>query len=164
MNMSQTENSQNQTTPILSDPEKDKSKIDKATIGHSVKIHGDLSGSEDLVINGTVEGTIDFRESDIIVGEKGKVNANVTAKNIIVYGEVKGELRGSEQVSIKPSGRVVGDIRAPRVILNDGCQFKGMVDMEDKPVSAGEPRGIPRKLVNNPFPERATPSLAKTKL
>ena len=125
-----------------------------ATIGNSVKIHGDLSGKEDLVINGIVEGTIDFREHDVTVGEKGKVNANVTAKNIIILGEVKGELRGSEQVTIKPSGRVTGDIRAPRVVLNDGCQFKGLVDMEDKPHPTTEPRVGSISAGAKPFPER----------
>jgi cytoskeletal protein CcmA (bactofilin family) len=132
--------------------------VEQATIGHSVKIHGDLSGKEDLVINGTVEGTVDFRENDVTVGERGKVNANVTARNIIIKGEVKGELRGSEQVTITPSGRVTGDIRAPRVILNDGCQFKGLVDMEDKPHAAGDGRVGPKSVGPKPFPERSLPS------
>ena len=97
-----------------------------AMIGSSIKLVGDLTGAEDLIINGTVEGTINFRENQVSVGEEGRVNANVTARNIIISGEVKGELRGSEQVTIKPTGRVTGDIRAPRVVLNDGCQFKGV--------------------------------------
>ncbi len=136
------------------------SKPGTATIGNSVKIHGDLSGKEDLVINGTVEGTVDFRENDVTVGEKGKVNANVTARNIIIKGEVKGELRGSEQVTIKPSGRVTGDIRAPRVVLNDGCQFKGLVDMEDKPHASGESR-MGKSVGPKPFPERTLPGNAQ---
>lgn len=146
-----------------------------ATIGESVKIHGDLSGKEDLIINGNVEGTVDFRESNVFVGEKGKVNANITARNITVAGELKGELRGSEQVSIKPSGRVTGDIRAPRVVLNDGCQFKGLVDMEDKPVvPGGESRSTVSKPASKPFPDRpnvitpgggaASPTLTRRKL
>ena len=131
---------------------------DKATIGSSIKIKGDVSGKEDLIINGSVEGTIDFRDNDVVVGEKGQVNANVIAKNISVEGELKGELRGSEQVTIKPSGRVVGDIRAPRVVLNDGCQFKGSVDMEEKSVSGPEPRSAATKLAGSkPFPGRPTP-------
>ena len=144
--------------PLNADTDAPKDKgADQATIGHSVKIHGDLSGKEDLVINGTVEGTVDFRENDVTVGERGKVNANVTARNIIIKGEVKGELRGSEQVTIKPSGRVTGDIRAPRVILNDGCQFKGLVDMEDKPHPSGEGRVGPKAVGPKPFPERPLP-------
>ena len=117
-----------------------------ATIGASIKITGDLSGKEDLLINGKVEGTIDFRENNIVIGEKGSVSANVIAKNIRVEGEIKGELRGSDQVTVQPSGRVTGDIRAPRVILHDGCQFKGSVDMEEKPSTASEPRGATAKL------------------
>lgn len=144
-----------------------------ATIGSTIKIHGDLSGKEDLHINGTVEGTVDFRESNVTVGESGKVNANITAKNISVAGELKGELRGSEQVTIKPSGRVTGDIRAPRVVLNDGCQFKGLVDMEDKPHAPGvsEPRSanpLPGSSTAKPFPDRiaagSAPTLTKRKL
>ena len=81
-----------------------------------------------------------------MVGQGGHVNANVIAKNICVEGEIKGELRGGEQIVIKPSGRVTGDIRAPRVILNDGCQFKGSVDMDDKPGMGGERGAAASKL------------------
>lgn len=135
-------------------PEPDPTSPTTAMIGESVKIQGDLSGKEDLIINGNVEGTVDFRESNVSVGEKGKVNANITARNITVAGELKGELRGSEQVSIKPSGRVTGDIRAPRVVLNDGCQFKGLVDMEDKPSVPAEPRHNANRPVGKTSPDR----------
>ncbi len=151
--MSDTQTTMESDTTTVPDGDS-QSESESATIGNSVKIHGDLSGKEDLVINGTVEGTIDFREHDVTVGEKGKVNANVTAKNIIILGEVKGELRGSEQVTIKPSGRVTGDIRAPRVVLNDGCQFKGLVDMEDKPHAAVESRVGSISPGAKPFPDR----------
>lgn len=103
----------------------------KANIGESIVIVGDVSGKEDLLINGSIEGDINFRESNIVVGEKGRINANVTAKNISVEGDVKGELRASEQITIESCGRVIGDICAPRVVLDDGCQFKGSVDMEE---------------------------------
>lgn len=171
--MNPTEQSRKKTepnaAPTLDNPEESQNPNGVAMIGETVKIIGDLSGKEDLVINGNVEGTVDFRESDVIVGPKGKVNANITARNIFISGELKGELRGSEQVSIKPSGRVTGDIRAPRVVLNDGCQFKGLVDMEDKPMAPGEPRnpvgGKPAP--GKPFTERqqpAAPTLARRKL
>ncbi len=147
-----------ETAPILTTPEADQESAGVAMIGETVKIHGDLNGKEDLVINGTVEGTVDFRENNVSVGPKGKVNANITARNITIAGELKGELRGSEQVSIKPSGRVTGDIRAPRVVLNDGCQFKGLVDMEDKPMTPGEPRNpVAKPAAAKPFPDRPTP-------
>lgn len=140
----------------------------KAHIGHAVVIHGDLSGKEDLIINGTVEGAVDFLENMIVIGKKGKVNANVTARSIVVEGEVKGELRGSEQVIIKPTGRVFGDIRAPRVTLNDGCQFKGLVDMEEKPHGPGLKPGA-KAATAQPFPKRPMasaepkPSLSRRK-
>ena len=156
MNQSNTSNTQNSKNNSGSGDNSASS--NKATIGESVKIIGDLSGKEDLVINGTVEGTVDFRENNVSVGERGKVNANITAKNITIAGELKGELRGSEQVSIKPSGRVTGDIRAPRVVLNDGCQFKGMVDMEDKPHNPAEHKPAAPNIANKPFPDRPSPA------
>ena len=162
--MNKTEPPQPSSANISADSSDESTGI--ATIGATIKIHGDLSGKEDLHINGTVEGTVDFRESNVTVGERGKVNANITAKNISVAGELKGELRGSEQVTIKPSGRVTGDIRAPSVVLNDGCQFKGLVDMEDKPLTPGvaEPRN-PNPLPGSPgkpFPDRITPASGPT--
>jgi len=120
----------------------------RATIGESVSIVGDVTGKEDFVVNGNIEGDINFRENNVIVGENGRIHSNVTAKNITIEGEVKGELRASEQVTIKPSGRVSGDIRAPRVILDDGCQFKGSVDMDEKH-SPGDNRPNRLKLSRN---------------
>ena len=127
------------TLKTIPDDQDDTGDMDaRAVIGHEVKVQGDLSGREDLIINGTVEGSINFHESNVFIGEKGKVNADVTANTIVVEGEVKGGMRGNEQIIIKPTGRVFGDLRAPRVILNDGCQFKGSVDMEEKPHAPGE--------------------------
>lgn len=146
------------TNPGLAPSEPDTDRDSgKATIGASIKINGDISGKEDLLINGSVEGTVDFRENNVTIGKKGRVSADVVARNISVEGEVKGELRGSEQVTLKPSGHVTGDIRAPRVVLDDGCRFKGSVDMEDKP-PVMESRGMAAKLTGTkPFPGRPTP-------
>ena len=114
------------------DTEKDRPpKNAKAIVGKSIVIVGDVSGEEDLIINGAIEGDINFRENSVIIGKTGQVKANVTAKNIVIGGDMKGELRASEQVTIKPSGRVVGNIHASHVVLDEGCQFKGSVDMED---------------------------------
>ena len=114
-------------------------------IGPSITIHGDVTGEEDLVVDGVIEGTVNLKENNLVVSENGKVTANVNARIIRVDGEVKGELRGLEQVSIGPTGKVNGDIRAPRVVLEDGCQFKGSVDMEtDKAAAGGERTRSPR--------------------
>ncbi len=108
-----------------------------ATIGPSISIHGDVTGEENLIVRGTIEGTINLKENNLVVGENGRITANITARVIRVEGEVKGELRGSEQVIIRPSGTVNGDIKAPRVVLEDGCQFRGSIDMDaDKPIGS----------------------------
>ena len=101
-----------------------------ATIGPSISIHGDVAGEEDLTIYGSIDGTINLKNNSLVVGDKGRVTANVTARLIRVEGEVKGELRASERIVVTPAGIVNGDIRAPRVVLEDGCQFKGSIDME----------------------------------
>ena len=116
-----------------------------ASIGSSIIIHGDVAGEEDLIVDGTIEGTVNFKENSLVVSKNGRVTANINARVIRVDGEVKGELRGSEQVVVSPSGQVTGDIRAPRVVLEDGCQFKGSVDMSiDKMAIGGDRSSAPR--------------------
>lgn len=113
-----------------------------ASIGPSITINGDVTGEENLVVAGVIEGTVNLKDNNLVVSENGRLTANISARIIRVDGEVKGELRGSEQVIISPTGQVSGDIRAPRVVLEDGCQFKGSIDMEhDKQAAAGE-RGV----------------------
>ena len=124
---------------------KEASQGHSASIGPSITINGDVTGEENLVVEGVIEGTVNLKDNNLVVSENGKVTANVNARIIRVDGEVKGELRGTEQVSISPTGKVSGDIRAPRVVLEDGCQFKGSVDMEsDKAAAAGDRARTPR--------------------
>jgi cytoskeletal protein CcmA (bactofilin family) len=106
------------------------------TIGASIKIRGELSGEENLVIQGNVEGAIKLKDHSVSVGEQGRIHADVYAKSIIVQGELSGDLYGTENVTIARSGRVNGNIVAPRVILEDGAKFKGSIDMDSKPVMA----------------------------
>ena len=115
-----------------------------ATIGSSIVIHGDVTGEEDLVVDGSIEGTVNFKDNNLVVSENGRVTANINARIIRVDGEVKGELFGSEQVVISPSGKVMGDIRALRVVLEDGCTFKGSVDMETDQRSIADRATTPR--------------------
>jgi cytoskeletal protein CcmA (bactofilin family) len=115
-----------------------------ATIGPSIVIHGDVTGEEDLVVDGAIEGTVNFKDNNLVVSENGRVTANIYARIIRVDGEVKGELYGSEQVVISPSGKVKGDIRAPRVVLEDGCTFKGSVDMETEKAALSDRATTPR--------------------
>jgi len=133
------------TTPSSPSSRDNGTRRKSGTIGTSITIHGDVTGEEDLIVDGVIEGTVNLKDNNLVVSENGKVTANVNARVIRVDGEVKGELRGSEQVSISPSGKVSGDIRAPRVVLEDGCQFKGSVDMDsDKVAAPGERSRTPR--------------------
>ena len=100
-----------------------------ATIGPSITIKGDISGSEDLLIEGRVEGAIQLRKCDVTVGSKGRVTADIHGKRIYVDGEVTGDLVGDE-VLIRKSGRVEGNAKAPRVTLENGCHFRGSIDMK----------------------------------
>lgn len=107
-----------------------------ATIGPSIQINGDVTGDEDLVIEGRVEGTISLNENVLTVGKEGQISATVTARAIFVEGRVEGDLKGDEQVVIKGSGNVRGNLVAPRVTLEDGCKFKGSIDMDVGPDTA----------------------------
>lgn len=101
-----------------------------ATIGPSIRIRGDLAGDEDLVLQGHVEGTVTLEHNLVTVGKEGKINATINARVIIVEGQVEGDLNADEQVTLKKSAGVRGNIVSPRVSLEDGCRFKGSIDME----------------------------------
>jgi cytoskeletal protein CcmA (bactofilin family) len=102
-----------------------------ATIGPSIHIKGDVSGSEDLVIQGRVEGTVSLGQNHVTVGSDGRVKANVDARTVTVEGEVEGDLNAQEQITLRRSARVEGNISAPRVSLEDGAAFKGGIDMQE---------------------------------
>jgi cytoskeletal protein CcmA (bactofilin family) len=103
-----------------------------ASIGKSIVINGELSGSEDLTIEGRVDGKIELRDHVLTVGTNGRIKAQVSAKAIVVLGQVTGNLNATEKVDIKESGSVEGDIVAPRVAIADGSHFKGSIDMQKK--------------------------------
>jgi len=121
-----------------------------ATIGPSITIKGDLSGDEDLMIQGRVEGKIDLKQNNITIGKNGRVKADVYGKVICIEGEVEGNLYGHDQIVVRNSGNVRGNITAPRVALEDGSRFKGSIDMEpradkQKPASApAEAKAMPK--------------------
>ena len=101
-----------------------------AAVGPSVRIQGDMSGEEDLLVRGTVEGSISLKNHLVTIGKEGRVSATVEAKVIRIEGTVEGDLRGNEQIIVTGSGNVRGNISAPRVTLEDGCRFKGSIDMD----------------------------------
>ena len=102
-----------------------------ATIGPSISIKGDISGDEDLLIEGQVEGAVELRQHNVTVASSGRVTADIRGKRICIDGQVVGDLFGDEVV-IRKSGRVQGNAKAPRVTLENGCQFRGSIDMKPK--------------------------------
>ena len=100
------------------------------SIGKSIVINGELSGSEDLTIEGQVDGKIELRNHVLTIGANGRITAQVDARAIVVLGSVTGNLSASERVEIRESGSVEGDICAPRVAIADGAHFRGSVDMQ----------------------------------
>jgi cytoskeletal protein CcmA (bactofilin family) len=119
---------------------------DVVNIGKSVVIKGELNGSEDLTIEGHVEGRIELRDHVLTIGPNGKIKAELFAKAIVVLGEVIGNVTASEKVDIRENGSVEGDITAPRVAIAEGAHFRGSVDMQNKgakPAAAQAPRPAP---------------------
>jgi cytoskeletal protein CcmA (bactofilin family) len=105
-------------------------------IGKSVVIKGELNGSEDLTIEGHVEGKIELRDHVLTIGPNGRIRAEVFAKSVIVLGEVSGNVTATEKVDIRDNGSVDGDIISPRVAIAEGAHFRGSVDMQRAAVSA----------------------------
>jgi cytoskeletal protein CcmA (bactofilin family) len=118
-------------------------------IGPSITIKGTVSGDEDLLVQGKVEGSIELKDNEVSVGQSGRVTADVNAKTVKIDGEVTGDISGGEKVVISKSGRVRGNIVAPRVTLEDGAIFKGSIDMDpgdsgSSTVSLATPRSTDR--------------------
>lgn len=103
-----------------------------AVIGPKITFKGELTGEEDLLIQGTVEGTIDLKGNQLTVGKQGTVRANLMANTIIIEGTVEGDLIGQERIEIKSSSNVKGNLVADRVTLEDGAKFRGSIDMDNK--------------------------------
>ena len=112
---------------------------DRALIGPSIEIKGSISGDEDLLIEGRVEGTIELAQHTVTIGTNGSVKADVRGRNIIAMGKVEGDITGSEQIVLRQSSKVRGNLVAPRVSLEDGADFKGSIDMTSKPAAEAKP-------------------------
>jgi cytoskeletal protein CcmA (bactofilin family) len=118
---------------------------DIVNIGKSVIIKGELTGSEDLMIEGQVEGTIQLRDHVLTIGPNGRIKAQVFVKSLIVLGDVTGNVTATEKVEIRDNGSVDGDIISPRVAIAEGAHFRGSVDMQKKgtPTKADAKAGSP---------------------
>ncbi|HEX7085528.1 MAG TPA: polymer-forming cytoskeletal protein [Vicinamibacterales bacterium] len=119
--------------------ESGRSSRDVVHIGKSVVIKGELNGSEDLTIEGHVEGKIELKDHVLTIGSNGRIRAEVFAKQVIVLGEVIGNVSATEKVDIRDNGSVDGDIVSPRVAIAEGAHFRGSVDMKRSGTAA--PKG-----------------------
>jgi len=111
---------------------------DIVNIGKSVVIKGELNGSEDLTVEGHVEGKIELKDHVLTIGPHGRIKAEIYAKAVIVLGEVIGNILASEKVDIRDNGSVDGNIISPRVAIAEGAHFRGSVDMQRKEAKPGD--------------------------
>ena len=106
-----------------------------AIIGQSILIKGDVSGDEDLIVEGRIDGSVSLLKSRLTVGTNGDVHATVNVKTLNIEGHIEGDVNAGENVVLTSSGRMQGNIKAPRITLQDGCKFKGTIEMEMEPSS-----------------------------
>src|SRR5665213_2564972 len=102
---------------------------EQATIGKSLIVKGEVSGSESLYIDGKVEGAINLPGNRVTVGRNGQVAANITAREVVVLGKVRGNIQASDRVDIRSEGSLTGDVAAARISIEDGAYFKGGIDI-----------------------------------
>jgi cytoskeletal protein CcmA (bactofilin family) len=143
-------------TPSHTPGASQKLESDIVNIGKSIIIKGELNGSEDLTIEGVVEGTIQLRDNVLTIGPNGRIQAQVFAKAVIVLGQVSGNIAATEKIDIRDNGSVDGDIVSPRVAIAEGAHFRGSVDMQRQ----GAQPPAPQKPAGQPAPAQAADTAA----
>jgi len=116
---------------------------DVASIGKSVVIKGELSGSEDLYLDGEVEGSIVLNGNSLTVGPNGRVRAHIKAREVIVHGKVDGNILSAQRVELRRSAAVLGDITSQRIMIEDGAYLKGSIDVQRDAKAASAQSGAP---------------------
>lgn len=135
------------STPFRA-PEADSSR-NSATIGKAVKIIGQIFSKEDLYVDGDVEGTIECQDNKLTIGPNGKLQAAVRAREVVVLGQIKGNVESTDRIEIRKDARLVGDIKTARIVIEDGAYFKGSIDIvktepgKGAPPQAAKPAGVP---------------------
>ncbi len=121
-----------------------------ARLGPSLHVKGEISGNEDLHVDGSVEGLISLEDRKLTVGSSARLTADVQAREIVVYGSVKGNLRARDRIEIKKDGSVVGDLTTARIMIEDGAYFKGAIEIDrgegaaDKPTLVRAAQAVPK--------------------
>jgi cytoskeletal protein CcmA (bactofilin family) len=129
--------------PVETPKTHDTFRADVAHIGKSVIIKGELSGSEDVYLDGEVEGSIELNDHSLTIGPNGRVRANVRARDVVIHGRVDGNVYGLDRVELKKSGILSGDIFTQRIVIEDGAFFKGGIDIK-KEASKEPPKTEPK--------------------
>jgi len=106
-------------------------RADVGHIGKSVVIRGELTGNEDLYLDGEVEGNINLRDHKLVIGPNGKIKANITARDVVIHGRVEGNVNTSERVELKRACTLIGDVATQRIAIEDGAFFKGAIDVKE---------------------------------
>ncbi len=115
-------------------------RTDVGHIGKSVVIRGELTGNEDLYLDGEIEGTINLRDHKLVIGPNGKIKATITARDIVLHGRVEGNVAATERVELKKACTLIGDVSTQRIVIEDGAYFKGSIDIKDTRQPASENR------------------------
>lgn len=121
-----------------------------ATIGKAVKINGQIFAKEDLYVDGDVEGTIESQDNKVTIGPNGRVQASVRAREVVILGQVQGNVEASDKVDIRKDAKLVGDIKTSRISIEDGALFKGSIDI----VKADPKAATPAPQVSSPAAPR----------
>ncbi len=127
--MSTTPTFSSEPTPVAAPRNAVVNSSEQATIGKSLVIKGEVTGSESLYIDGRVEGTINLPGNRVTVGRNGQIQANINAKELVVLGKVKGNITASDRVDIRNEGSLAGDVICQRISIEDGAYFKGSIDI-----------------------------------
>jgi cytoskeletal protein CcmA (bactofilin family) len=118
---------------------------EQATIGKGLYIKGEITGSESLYIDGKVEGSLNLPGNRVTVGRNGQVSANITAREIVVLGKVKGNVTATDRVDIRAEGSLNGDVAAARISIEDGAFFKGGIDIRKPDAKSAGPSAVPEQ-------------------
>jgi cytoskeletal protein CcmA (bactofilin family) len=111
-------------------------------IGASLRIKGEISGNEDLLVEGTMEGPVHLANHKVTVGLNAKLNSEVVAREVIVHGSVTGNVRASDRIEIAGSGTVVGDLTTARILIEDGARFRGSIEIDRKVATIGSDKTL----------------------
>jgi cytoskeletal protein CcmA (bactofilin family) len=114
-----------------------------SVIGPTLKFKGELSANEDLIIEGEIEGTIAHQDKNLTVGKEGRVKADINARTVEIYGRVEGDIHGEDVVKLAKSADVKGNIYCARIVMDDGAQFSGSIEMSQKNKAPSKPTSVP---------------------